>query len=158
MATTGGDGDEVGIDTAGLKYGWGVKAPGAMPGGTFRGVSRGADISEGLQLLTNLLPNRKVRYETVEVSSSKASKGGKELRELVMKAISEAFGQPLPAEAELAAATKEFREQQREQSAADASVARRRRSSRRKRKRRRRSRSPRKSRRRSARSPTSRRF
>ena len=116
---TTGDGEEIGVDTNGLKYGWGVTAPASMPGGIHRGLGTGSDISDGLQLLANLLPNRNVRFETVEVQSTKSPKGGKELRELVMSAISEAFGQAMPTESDLAAATKEFREQQREQSSAD---------------------------------------
>jgi uncharacterized protein YjbI with pentapeptide repeats len=112
-------GEEVGIDTDGLKYGWGVRTAATFPGGGHRGVSSGAKISEGMQLLANLTAHRAVRYDTVEVQSTKAPKGGKELRELVMKGIAEAFGQPLPAEADLAAATKAYREEQREQQGAD---------------------------------------
>jgi hypothetical protein len=60
-----------------------------------------------------------VRFETLDVSSVKASKGGKELRDLMMQGISEAFAQPIPDAKELAAATKVFREQVREKEAVD---------------------------------------
>jgi hypothetical protein len=115
----GGAGEEVGIDTNGMRYGWGVTTPASASHSGHRGVSTGAKISEGLQLLANFLPNRPVRFETVEVQSTKSPKGGKELRALVMNAIAEAFGQSLPSEADLAAASKAFREEQRELSAAD---------------------------------------
>jgi uncharacterized protein YjbI with pentapeptide repeats len=74
----------------------------------------GGNISDGLLNVAGTFCHRKVRFETLEVSSNKSPKGGKELRELVMKGIEEAFGQARPAEAELAAATKAWREKTRE--------------------------------------------
>jgi hypothetical protein len=66
-----------------------------------------------------MLMNRKVRFETLDIGTSKSPKGGKELRELAMKGISEAFAQPVPDEKDLAAATKAFRAQTQEQKAID---------------------------------------
>ena len=88
-----------------------------------------------------------VRFETVDVSSTKSPKSGKELRNLVMQGIAEAFGQEMPAEDVLAAATKAYRDAPaRARGRASASAAQRPRPPRRKRKKRRRSKSPRRSR------------
>jgi len=62
-------------------------------------------------LLANVLINKKVRYETVEVKSTKSPKGGKELRDLAIAGIAEAFAQPAPPADDLAAATKAYRQQ-----------------------------------------------
>ena len=59
--------------------------------------------------LASRLRGWNVRYETLSVSSSKSPKSNKELREIVLNAISEAFAQPLPAAGELAKTTKEWR-------------------------------------------------
>jgi uncharacterized protein YjbI with pentapeptide repeats len=58
-----------------------------------------------------------VRFETVEVSSTKSPKSGKALRDLVIQGIAEAFGQEVPADDVLAAATKTYRDAQREKGA-----------------------------------------
>jgi uncharacterized protein YjbI with pentapeptide repeats len=60
-----------------------------------------------------------VRFETVDVSSSKSPKSGKELRELVMKGIAEAFGQEIPSEEVLAAAAKKHRDAKRDAGSAE---------------------------------------
>ncbi len=64
--------------------------------------------------LANVAGNLQVCFETADVSSSKSPKGGKELRDLVLRGIAEAFAQDMPAEDDLAAATKKHREGQRE--------------------------------------------
>ena len=116
---TGGEGEAAGIDTSGFPYGWGLQLPHDHPGSGSRGLSNGAKMSEALQRMADLMPNRKLRYETVEVQSTKSPTGGKELRELVLKALAEAFDQPLPKEEDLAAATKAYRDKQREAGAAE---------------------------------------
>jgi uncharacterized protein YjbI with pentapeptide repeats len=63
--------------------------------------------------------NYHVRFETVDVSSTKSPKSGKELRNLVMQGIAEAFAQELPAEDALAAAAKQYRDARRDQGAAE---------------------------------------
>jgi hypothetical protein len=52
------------------------------------------------------------------VSSTKSPTGGKELRDLVMRGIAEAFAQRIPPEEELAEATKKYRAAEREKGAA----------------------------------------
>ncbi len=110
------EGEEVGLNSAHLKYGAGIRLPPAL--GNRRHVS-GTSFSDAILEMANLLGQRKVRFETVEVSSTKAAKGGKDLRELALVAISEAFAQPLPPAEELAKATKAWREHRHEQGAAD---------------------------------------
>jgi hypothetical protein len=80
---------------------------------------RGLSFSDGMLELANIAGHWQVRFETVEVSSTKSPKGGKELRDLVIQGIAEAFAQELPAEDELAAATKLYRDAEREKGAAD---------------------------------------
>jgi uncharacterized protein YjbI with pentapeptide repeats len=103
------EGDEVGVDTTGLRYGWGLHLPhNLMRTRIPRQTNR--SFSDAMLLLASLLANRRVRYETVEVESTKSPKGGKELRDVALSAIAEAFGQPLPAAEELATATKSYRD------------------------------------------------
>jgi uncharacterized protein YjbI with pentapeptide repeats len=111
------EGEEVSIDSAGLKYGWGLRWIARIAwGGRFRrGVTT---FSDAMLNLANAAGNMKVCFETVDVSSSKSPKGGKELRELVIKAVAEAFAQEIPPEEELAEATKKYREAERERGAA----------------------------------------
>jgi uncharacterized protein YjbI with pentapeptide repeats len=107
------EGEKVGIDTTGLKYGGALRLPPAIwQGRGSRFVNQ--TFADAMLSLADLLLNYKVRYETVEVSSTKSPKGGKELRELAIAAISEAFAQPLPAAEKLAAATKAYRDKNRE--------------------------------------------
>ncbi len=113
------DGMEFGIDTTGLKYGWGVQIPQAFFGALHRRQQRSGGFADAMIRLANIVGNHKVRFGTLEVQSTKSPKTGKELRELLLNGISEAFAQPLPPAEELAAATKAYREQSREQGAAD---------------------------------------
>ncbi len=55
----------------------------------------------------------------MDVSSTKSPKSGKELRTLVMQGIAEAFAQDVPADDVLAAATKAYRDAQREKGAGE---------------------------------------
>jgi uncharacterized protein YjbI with pentapeptide repeats len=75
--------------------------------------------SDTLLQAGRVLGHLPVRFETVEVSSSKSPKRGKELQKLVMDAIAEAFGQEPPSEADLAAAAKAYRGAKLEAGAAD---------------------------------------
>ena len=65
--------------------------------------------SSTLLKLARHLRGWNVRYETLSVTSSKSPKSNKELRGIVLNAISEAFAQPLPPAEELAKTAKEWR-------------------------------------------------
>lgn len=118
-SSNGEDGEQVGVDSAGLKWGWGVQTPrGIGSRQSFRGGSKQA-MSDALLYLANVAGNARVGFETVEVSSTKSPKGGKELRDLVIRGIAEAFGQEMPPENELAAAIKKRRAVQQEKGAAE---------------------------------------
>ena len=106
------EGEELGVDTSGLKYGYGLRLPASIGQRWRQHGSR--TLSAALLELANLAGNRAVRFETVDVSSTKSPKGGKELRDLVTRAIAEAFAQPLPPEEELAKSAMDWREQQKE--------------------------------------------
>ena len=111
------EGEAVGIDSSGLKYGWGVGIPAAV--GMPRRLRSGPmSMSDAMLELAHAVGHLKVCFETVDVSSTKSPKGGAELRELVMRAIAEAFAQNVPPEEELAAATKKYRDAEREKGAA----------------------------------------
>ncbi|HEX4794631.1 MAG TPA: pentapeptide repeat-containing protein [Humisphaera sp.] len=117
--TGGAEEDVVGVDTGSLKYGWGLRLPAGLARSFHHQRGSNVSLSDAMLELANIVGHRKVRYETVDVSSTKASKSGKELRELVIKGIVEAFAQPLPPEKELAEATRKHREEMREQGEAD---------------------------------------
>jgi uncharacterized protein YjbI with pentapeptide repeats len=116
MSASGNESEEVGIDSSGLRYGWGVRLPSGVARG-YRG-SKPLAFSDAMLELANVSGDRQVRFETVDVSSTKSPKGGKELRDLVLQGIAEAFAQDIPTEEQLAAATKEYRDAQREKGAA----------------------------------------
>jgi uncharacterized protein YjbI with pentapeptide repeats len=113
-----GESHEVGVNSKYLRYNSGLRLPHKLLGGRSR-RNAPATFSDAMFQLADLVGKHQVRYETVEVSSTKSPKGGKELSELVMNAIAEAFSQPVPAAADLAAATKTYREENKEQNAAD---------------------------------------
>jgi uncharacterized protein YjbI with pentapeptide repeats len=117
-SASGNDSEQVGIDSSGLRYGWGVHLPSGVA--TRSGYRSGKPLafSDAMLELANVCGHRQVRFETVDVSSSKSPTGGKELRDLLLRGIAEAFAQELPAEEQLAAATKEYRDAQREKGAA----------------------------------------
>jgi len=118
VCAAGEDGEEVGIDSTGLRYGWGVRLPSGTARRPFR-AAKGQSFSDAMLEAANLLGHLQVRFETVEVSSTKSPKGGKELRELMLQGIAEAFAQSMPPEEELAAATQKYREAERAKGAAD---------------------------------------
>lgn len=114
----GEDQGQVGIDSSGLQWGMGVHMPTAGARRLVR--SRGPmTFSDAMLQLANTMGHFQVCFDTVEVSSTKSPKGGKELRELIIQGIAEAFAQEIPPAAELAAAAKKQREAKREQGAAD---------------------------------------
>lgn len=110
------EGEIVGIDGSALKHGYGVHVPGQ--GHVHRSGQPWA-LSAAMLEVARICGHQQVRFETVDVSSTKSPQGGKELRDLVLRGISEAFAQPLPADEELAAATKRFRDAERQKGAAD---------------------------------------
>ena len=118
LRSTDGD-EEVGVDSSGLKYGWGVRLPSGIKSHFGVGSGRSQALSAAMLRLANVAGNRQVLFETVDVSSTKSPKSGKELRDLVMRGIAEAFVQDIPADDVLAAKTKEFRDAQRETGAAE---------------------------------------
>ena len=103
----GGELESAGINSTHLKCGWGITGPGGFRPVNHRNLLNAAD---AMLKLASRLRSWKVHYETLEVSSTKSPKSGKELREIVLNAISEAFAQPLPPAEELAKATKEWRD------------------------------------------------
>jgi uncharacterized protein YjbI with pentapeptide repeats len=109
--------ERIELDTATLKYGIMGISQNVGSCTTHRNV-RTLTFSDAMLQLANLLGHRQVRFETVDVSSTKSPTGGKELRDMVIRAIAEAFAQAVPAEEELAEATKEFRAAEREKGAA----------------------------------------
>ena len=111
------EGHEIGIDSAGLAHGWGLSIPQALSGSRFSRTP-GRTASDAMLLLANRLANYQVRYETVDVDSTKSPTSGKALRDLVINGISEAFAQPIPAAEQLAADTKTYRDGIKEKGAA----------------------------------------
>lgn len=105
----GGEMESTWINTTGLKHGWGIKLPPSFPYGGYKRLNALSGTS-AMQTLASSLRDWKLHYETLEVSSSKCPKSNRELREIVLNAISEAFAQPLPPADELAKATKEWRD------------------------------------------------
>jgi hypothetical protein len=71
--------------------------------------------SEILLQAARVLGHNQVQFETVEVSSTKSPKGGKELRKLVMQGIAEAFAQEMPSDDVLAESAKKQRAAKQEQ-------------------------------------------
>src|SRR5687768_12529395 len=58
---------------------------------SLHGLPRNATISQAMLALAQRPEHMKLRYETLEVETSKSPKSGKELREVVLKALVEAF-------------------------------------------------------------------
>jgi len=116
-ADASADGELVGIDTNGLRYGWGLRIPEEFNVRYHRHAGGPMTFSDAMMQLADLIGRWKVRYETIDVGSTKSTKSGKELKDLVTRGVAEAFAQPLPADDELAAATKAYREKVREETA-----------------------------------------
>jgi uncharacterized protein YjbI with pentapeptide repeats len=108
--TTTGEGDVVGVDSSGLQYGWPLRLSAATMRRFGARNVQAKTMSSAVVHLANVVGNRPIRYETVEVSTTKSAVKGQELRALVIRALEEAFGQPVPPEEELIAATKAWRD------------------------------------------------
>jgi uncharacterized protein YjbI with pentapeptide repeats len=113
------EGEQVGIDSSGLRYGWGIQVPGNIGSPRMMRGGKSLAFSDAMLELANVSGHRQVRFETVDVSSTKSPKGGKELRDLVLQGIAEAFAQEIPSDDQFAAAVKEYREAERQKGAAD---------------------------------------
>lgn len=118
-ASESADAHPVSIDSSGLKWGWGVQTPQNIPSARLFRTGSPLAFSDAMLHLANVAGHMQVCFETLEVSSTKSPTGGKELRELVLRGIAEAFAQDIPAEEELAAATRQYRAAEREKGAAD---------------------------------------
>jgi hypothetical protein len=117
-ASDGDEGEEIGIHSAQLLYGSGIQFPRSITGRHPFGFGKQLAFSDAMLRLARSAGHLKVCFETVQVSGSRLLKKGKELRDLVMRGIAEAFAQEIPPEEELAAATKTYREAEREKGAA----------------------------------------
>lgn len=111
------EGEIIGMDLNGLRGG-GISGPAGIHMALWAAGRSAKTFSATLLVAGNLAGDRKVRFETVEVETSKASKQGKEMRDLAIRAIAEAFGQTTPPEQDLAAATKAYRDKDKEKNAA----------------------------------------
>jgi uncharacterized protein YjbI with pentapeptide repeats len=103
-------------DSAALKWGWAITLPSMR---RLKPLSGPQTMSGALLEAAHILGSRKLRFETVEVSTTKSAIKGTELRTLVINALSEAFGQSPPDDAKLAELTKGYREEVRERKSAD---------------------------------------
>ena len=106
------DGEEDEVSVVGPhKFGFGARAPFGNGLHLWRGNGRGKQsFSDAMMRLANAFGHRAVRYETVRISGIKLPKRPKELQQLALGGIAEAFGQPLPDARALAAATKAHRD------------------------------------------------
>lgn len=102
------------LDSSGLRYGWGLHLTG-VPALLGRGHFRGRrEMSDALLEAARVIGNVSVRFETIEVNTTKSPMKANELRQVVVDAVAEAFKQQPPAKEKLAELTKAWREQQRE--------------------------------------------
>lgn len=95
-----------GVDSDELKRGRGI-----LLGGQNYPEVPGRSFSDAMLLLAKQTAHQKILYETVKIESSKSPVSNKALRDAVLAGIAEAFGQPLPDPAKLAAATKSHRDE-----------------------------------------------
>ena len=103
-----GSDNEAAVDGS-SNWGYHARVPHGMSLNLWKAGSSGKQsFKDAMMLVANALGHRKVRYETVKTTSNKSPKGGAELRDLALGAISEAFGQPLPEADALADATKAY--------------------------------------------------
>jgi uncharacterized protein YjbI with pentapeptide repeats len=116
---TGADpeGEEVIFDSNALKWGWALRLPSALHPAQCRQQGL-ASVSDYLLNFANFLGTTKIRFETVDASATKSPTFGKELRDLVTRALSEVSAQPLPPADALVAAARAWREKEKEKSAA----------------------------------------
>jgi uncharacterized protein YjbI with pentapeptide repeats len=110
--------EQVQIDRSHLQWGWGVQVPQSIGPRLILRHGSPLTFSDAMLRVANVAGHMRVCFETVDVSSTKSPTGGKELRDLVMRGIAEAFAQRIPPEEELAEATKKYRAAEREKGAA----------------------------------------
>jgi uncharacterized protein YjbI with pentapeptide repeats len=105
-----GPGDDEASVGGSSSYGYHARVPYTMSLNLWKRTGSGKQaFSDAMMILANALGHRAVRFDTVKATATKASKGSKELHELAMNAIVEAFAQPLPDAGKLAEATKAYR-------------------------------------------------
>ena len=114
----GEDDGQLGV-TGTSKWGYFPRVPYSMDIGLWRhGGSGKQSFSAAMVRLANALGHRPVRFETVQVSTSKSPRPNGEVRGLAVAAVAEAFGQAPPDADALAAATKAHREKEGKKAAA----------------------------------------
>lgn len=101
--------DTLSIDSGAFKYGMGVNLPGGFARVSHR-VRKAVTTKDALVHMATHLAGRKIRYETLNLSSTRSPVTGKALRDMVIAAIAEVMEQPSPPEDELDAATKAYRD------------------------------------------------
>jgi uncharacterized protein YjbI with pentapeptide repeats len=95
------DGDDsVSADSDSLDYGWAIRAPREIPR-NYRS-SRKTTMSEELLLSARVLGDVKIRFETIEIKTTKSKLKANELKDVLIKALCEAFGQEEPDQQRLA--------------------------------------------------------
>lgn len=101
---------DVAADSASLQWGGGVNLPIAQPG---QYNMKKSSMSSQLLSAARLLGETKIRFETLEVETTKSPMKANELRGVVTRALCEAFQQEPPDEEKLAEQIKAHREQAR---------------------------------------------
>lgn len=112
------NGTVVDLDSSGLNWGWGVRLSGNVAAPAY-GRSGAREMSDALLEAARVAGNLGVRFETIEVNTTKSPMKANELRQVVIDAVAEAFRQEPPQKEKLAELTKAWREQQREADAVD---------------------------------------
>src|SRR6185436_20144750 len=89
------DGDDrINADSGHLQYGWAVNAPVHIPR-TF-GRANKPKMSEELLLTARNIGNVTIRFETLQIKTTKSKTDAKELRDVLIDALCEAFSQEKP--------------------------------------------------------------
>lgn len=106
------------VDSASFGWGWGFDLPARF---THRYTHRRTKLSMADAILeaARLIGQTKIRFETLDITTTKSPVNAADLKKTVIQALSESFAQDPPEEAKLAELTKAWRDEQREQSAAD---------------------------------------
>jgi len=100
--------DQITGDSSNLEYGWGVHSPADMP----RYYVRSGKTTMSLELLlaARAMGDARLRFETLEIKTTKSKLNAKELREVMIKALCEAFTQDEPDSGKLAGQIKSERQ------------------------------------------------
>ncbi len=107
------DARTISADTVGLQWGWGVRTPITRAGGQRQNTK----LSDELITAARLVGDVKIQFETLEVTAHKAPLKGAELRDLVTRALCEAFSQEAPDAEKIGTALKSKRAKEREEAA-----------------------------------------